>query len=165
MGCSPPGSSVHAFSRPEYWSRLPCCPPGELPDSGSKPMSLVPPALAGGFFTTSATWEAPHKRYSFSKKWDSTSTPLSQMRKWRLDSSSKVTQPRISRPSFTFHLNWISRFKSWNWTMQVWVGLARRSCPEREQLWLEGSAAVSCWGCCEAQGCVGISAVTHPEAQ
>ena len=76
MGCSLPGSSVHGFSRPEYWSQLPSPSPEELPDSGGKPMSLVPPALAGGFFTTSATWEAPHKRYSFSKKWDSTSTPF-----------------------------------------------------------------------------------------
>ena len=36
-------------------------PPGDLPDPGFKPrsLSLVSPALAGGFFTTSATWEAP----------------------------------------------------------------------------------------------------------
>ena len=31
---------------------------GNLPDSGIKPESLVPPALEGRFFTTSATWEA-----------------------------------------------------------------------------------------------------------
>ena len=42
------------FSRQEYWSGLPSPPPGDLP----KPMSLMSPALAGGFFTTSATWEA-----------------------------------------------------------------------------------------------------------
>ena len=42
------------FSRQEYWSGLPCPPPGELPDLGS----LTTPALAGRFFTTSATWEA-----------------------------------------------------------------------------------------------------------
>ena len=29
--CSPPGSSVHGFSRQEYWSGLPCPPPGYLP--------------------------------------------------------------------------------------------------------------------------------------
>ena len=46
------------FSRQEYWSRLPCPPPGDLPDPGIEPMSLMSPALAGGFFTTSATWEA-----------------------------------------------------------------------------------------------------------
>ena len=32
--------------------------PGDLPDPGIKPASLVSPALAGGFFTTSSTWEA-----------------------------------------------------------------------------------------------------------
>ena len=46
------------FFRQEYWSRLSCPPPGDLPDPGIEPMSLMPPALAGGFFTTSTTWEA-----------------------------------------------------------------------------------------------------------
>ena len=46
------------FSRQEYWSRLPFPPPGDLPDPGIEPVSLMSPALAGGFFTTSATWEA-----------------------------------------------------------------------------------------------------------
>ena len=46
------------FSRQEYCSGLPCPPPGDLLDPGIKPMSLVSPTLAGGFFTTSATWEA-----------------------------------------------------------------------------------------------------------
>ena len=39
------------------WSWLPCPPPGDLPDPGIEPTSLRSPALAGGFFTTSATWE------------------------------------------------------------------------------------------------------------
>ena len=43
------------FSRQEYWSGLPCPPPGDLPDSGIEPVS---PALVGEFFTTSITWEA-----------------------------------------------------------------------------------------------------------
>ena len=41
-----------------YWSGLPCPPPGDLPDPGIELASLMSPALAGGFFTTSATWEA-----------------------------------------------------------------------------------------------------------
>ena len=45
------------FSRQEYWSGLPFPPPGDLPDPGIEPASLISPALAGGFFTTSATWE------------------------------------------------------------------------------------------------------------
>ena len=48
------------FSRQDYWSGLPCPPPGDLPNPEIKPASLTPPALAGGFFTTSATWEPPY---------------------------------------------------------------------------------------------------------
>ena len=47
------------FSRQEYWNGLLCPPPGDRPDPGTEPMSLFSPALAGGFFTTSTTWEAP----------------------------------------------------------------------------------------------------------
>ena len=48
------------FSRKEYWSVWPRPPPGNLPDPGTEPVSLTSPGLAGGFFTTSAAWEAPH---------------------------------------------------------------------------------------------------------
>ena len=46
------------FPRQEHWSGLPCPSPGNLPDPGTVPMSLMPPALAGRFFTASAMWEA-----------------------------------------------------------------------------------------------------------
>ena len=46
------------FSRQEYWSGLPCPLPGDLPNPGIEPASLMSPALAGGFFTTIATWVA-----------------------------------------------------------------------------------------------------------
>ena len=36
-----------------------CPPPEYLPHPGTESTSLRSPALAGGFFTTSATWEAP----------------------------------------------------------------------------------------------------------
>ena len=42
----------------ENWSGLPFPLPRDLPDPGVKPASLESPALAGGFFTTSTTWEA-----------------------------------------------------------------------------------------------------------
>ena len=38
------------FSRQEYWSGLPCPPPGDLPKLGIKPVSLLSPALADRFF-------------------------------------------------------------------------------------------------------------------
>ena len=46
------------FPMQEYWSGLPFPTPRDLPNPWIKPMSLESPALAGGFFTTSATWEA-----------------------------------------------------------------------------------------------------------
>ena len=45
------------LSRQEYLSGLPCFPPGDLPNPGIEPASHVS-TLAGGFFTTRATWEA-----------------------------------------------------------------------------------------------------------
>ena len=35
---------------------------GNLPNSGIKPRSLESPALTGGFFSSSTTWEAPISR-------------------------------------------------------------------------------------------------------
>ena len=61
--CMTPWTVAHqaplsmGFSRQEYWSGVPFLTPGDLPDSGIEPASLVSPALAGGFFTMSATWE------------------------------------------------------------------------------------------------------------
>ena len=46
------------FSRQEYWNGLPCSPPGGLLDLGIEHKSLLSLALAGRFFTSSATWEA-----------------------------------------------------------------------------------------------------------
>ena len=42
-----------AFTREKYWSGLPFPTPGDLPDPGSEPVS---PALAGRFFSISATF-------------------------------------------------------------------------------------------------------------
>ena len=50
MDYNPPGSCQSiAFSRQEYWSGLPCPPPGDLPEPGMEPVFR---ALACGFFTT-----------------------------------------------------------------------------------------------------------------
>ena len=49
-------------SRQEYWSGLPCPPPGYLPNPGIEPSSLASSALVGEFFTT-----APPVNYVFVK--------------------------------------------------------------------------------------------------
>ena len=53
------------FSRQEYWSGVPYPPPRGLTNPGIRPMSLMSPALAYGFFTTSAPWEAPTKTVTY----------------------------------------------------------------------------------------------------
>ena len=42
--CSPPGSVVYGILQAEYWSGLPCPPPGDLPNSGIEPhlLQLLP---------------------------------------------------------------------------------------------------------------------------
>ena len=58
MDFSPQAPLSLGFFKQDYWSELPCPSPGYLPDSGIEPTSLLSPALAGRFFTTSITWEA-----------------------------------------------------------------------------------------------------------
>ena len=54
--CATPWTVTHqsplsmGFSRQEYWSGLPCPPPGDLPEPGIKPSSPMSSALADGFF-------------------------------------------------------------------------------------------------------------------
>ena len=61
IACQAPLSM--GFSRQEYWSGLSCLP-GDLPHPGIEPRSLTSLALAGGFFTSRATWEAPSDLFS-----------------------------------------------------------------------------------------------------
>ena len=53
------------FSRQEYWSGLPYSPPRNLPNPGIEPESLMSPALARRFFTTSTAGkpETEGKKY------------------------------------------------------------------------------------------------------
>ena len=53
MDCSPPGSSVHGILQVVIleWVAMPS-PPGDLPNPGLKPVSLMSPTLTGGFFTS-----------------------------------------------------------------------------------------------------------------
>ena len=56
VACKAPLSM--GFSRQKYCSGLPFPSPGDLSDPGPEPVSLMSPALAGRFFSTSANWEA-----------------------------------------------------------------------------------------------------------
>ena len=56
--CSPPGFSVHWILQARILEFLPCPPPEDFPNPEIELTSLMSPALASGFFTPSATWEA-----------------------------------------------------------------------------------------------------------
>ena len=63
MDCSPLGCSVHGIfqARILEWVVMPAS--GDLPEPRIKPESLMSPALATGFFTTSTTWEAQKRSF------------------------------------------------------------------------------------------------------
>ena len=63
------------LSKQSQWSGLPFPPPGDLPYPEITITSLMSPALAGRFFTTSATWETCTAAYLILKASDS--RPLS----------------------------------------------------------------------------------------
>ena len=68
VGCSSPGSSVHGNSPGKdngVGSRA--FLQGIFLTQGSNPGFLMSPALAGGFFTTGATWDAHKHAYIYSK--------------------------------------------------------------------------------------------------
>ena len=58
MNYSPPGSSVHGISQARILAWFPFPSSGDLPNPGIEPTSVVSPAMAGRFFTSSATWKA-----------------------------------------------------------------------------------------------------------
>ena len=64
LDCSPPGLSVQGIlqARILEWLAMYSLQ-GDLPHPGMEPMSLMSPALAGRFFTTSVAWEI-HKWYT-----------------------------------------------------------------------------------------------------
>ena len=53
------------FSRQEYWSGLPCPPPGDLPYPGMEPVSPASLAFACRLITASTTWEALCSKHIF----------------------------------------------------------------------------------------------------
>ena len=60
---------VPGILQSKYWSGLPFLHLVDLPNPRTEPASLESPALAGGFFTTSATWEAILTFFSCLKKY------------------------------------------------------------------------------------------------
>ena len=64
IDCSPPSSSVHGIlqARIQEWVAMPSSRGSSNP--GINPTSLKSPALAGEFFTNSATWYKVHTDFT-----------------------------------------------------------------------------------------------------
>ena len=95
------------FSRQEYWSGLSCPPPGDPPDPGIEPASLMTPALAGRLFTTSTTWETHNLAHTCNTcgqrffSWPAKNNSVISLTLCRLLHS--ITKPEIPEKSSDFH--------------------------------------------------------------
>ena len=104
MDCTRHAPPSMEFSRQEYWSGLPFPPPGDLPNPGMEPTSLV---LAGRFFTTAP----PGKSIQFiiqSKRF------LGQlMDRYIISSERQLRSINVWRLRFT--CTWMCLRVFWNW--------------------------------------------------
>ena len=80
------------FSRQEHWSGVPCPPPGDLPDTGIEPTSLVSPTLASRFFTV-APPGSERLEATLEKHWQSEHLSRAGLR------SCVMNRVRLSTPS------------------------------------------------------------------
>ena len=92
------------FSRQVYWSGLPCPPPGDLPHPGTDPTPLPSPALACGFVTTGATWEAPPRCQTLSNEVLLAEVYLSLDKETRTNPQNKPKSPQTRTISHPFPL-------------------------------------------------------------
>ena len=72
MDCSLQAPLSMEFSRQEYWSGLPCPPPGDLPGPWIQPSSLVSLTLAGRFFPTEPPGKIPQNWSSVPERFQTT---------------------------------------------------------------------------------------------
>ena len=123
------------FSRQEYWSGLPFLSSEDPPDPGIEPMSLRSPALAGMFFTTSATWEAPSLKVhtvnptALDSDQNLPSVSGRVLKKTPVDYFSCVVLLQCDLASSSQRGIWVNFFTFWNldWTSDlVWQGECSR---------------------------------------
>ena len=101
------------FSRQEYWSRLPFPTPGDLPDPRIEPVSLMSPAFAGGFFTTSAPWEAQSNTNAYQK--------------YRPNIEASWETHLLS--PLRFLESWLFNAESTGWTAVLFIWMQETKCP------------------------------------
>ena len=94
------------FSRQEYWSGLPFPPPGDLPSPGSEPASLTSPALARGFYTNCATWEA--QVYTLSGYYSAI-----ERNEVRIYAILPKQYAKLKKPDIKYHILYYSMYKKY----------------------------------------------------
>ena len=113
------------FSRQEYWTGLPCPPPGHLPNPGIEPTVLTSPAMASRFFTTSTNWDAHCLRYIvLIKKFSRKHIGLRQYTSIFLELLWVKNKERASLASYASLClggNWVMAWAAVTWTLS-WAG-------------------------------------------
>ena len=104
------------FSRQEYWSGLPYPTPGDLPDPGIEPASLL--HWQAGSFTTSGTWETHSWSYTYAYDDEASRIPTKPRSFCNFPS---INQRHHHAPSLFLTF---SRWSSWlrDWTRVSCVG-------------------------------------------
>ena len=103
------------FSRQEYSSGLPFPTPGDLPDPGIEPESLMSPALVGGFFTTSTTPDnGTPLQYSCLEN------PMDEGAWKAAVHGVAKSQTRLSDFTFTFHFHALEKEMATHFSVLAW---------------------------------------------
>ena len=125
------------FSRQDYWSGLPCPPPGHLPDPGIKPTSLASPALAGRFFISRNTREALNRPYS----------------SWNDVAPAWVSQLWLPFPAHSLHSSLNIIFEKIYWSIVDWQCSVNFCCTSGIQLYMCLCALFHSFPLCFSAGC------------
>ena len=110
------------FSRQEYWSRLLCPPPEDLPDPGIEPTFMFP-TLESRFFITSTSWETKTQCSKISSKALRKQSLL--LIKWVHPPKVKCNRPKLSEPVPETHPRKTSRWIPSNYEKTGQAGQAR----------------------------------------
>ena len=118
------------FSRQEYWSGLPLSSPGDLPQPGIEPTSLLPPALVVDSLTTVPLGKLPSAQAAVRKQ--------TEWLKWQTSvcsySRGLESQIKLQRGQFSFRLLlWMAAFSRSPHMAFPWCVVCEESARERRR--------------------------------
>ena len=107
------------FFRQEYWSGLPFPTPGDLPDSGIKPVSPAPPVSAGVFFTTEPPWKLGEGNGT-PLQYSCLDNPMDGGAWWAAVHGVAKSLTRLSDFTFTFHFHALEKEMATHSSVLAW---------------------------------------------